>query len=93
MSDAQNPEQKTVNAGSPNLGSITTPSKDLDLYMQLNYKPMTMDIYYNIKEMFGSLECEICGRLFVMQSELDPHMRTHTGKTFICLTATKVDMH
>ncbi|XP_064466718.1 zinc finger protein ZFAT-like isoform X2 [Ornithodoros turicata] len=47
---------------------------------QLNYKPLTAEVFMKIRETFGQEECPDCGRLFHSRLDLEPHMLTHTDE-------------
>ena len=52
---------------------------DRDVCLMIGYKPMSVDIFNRLRQTFGCSECEFCGRLFFVQSDLDKHMDIHTG--------------
>ena len=53
-----------------------------ELIQKLGYLPMTLQIFQKMRDTFGTEECEYCGRLFFSQVDYEPHVRTHTGKSF-----------
>lgn len=50
-----------------------------NILTKLGFLPMNLTIFENIRNTFGSEECEFCGRLFVSKSESRLHQRIHTG--------------
>jgi len=64
---------------------------DQNVCLKLGYKPMSQDIFKQLRETFGCSECEYCGQLFGVQSDLDAHMNIHSGRFYcplclLCLT-------
>ena len=55
-----------------------------DIYRRLEFKQMSLDVLQKLRTMFGSEECEYCGRLFYSKTDFEPHFRTHTGAYLIC---------
>ncbi|KAL5021554.1 hypothetical protein ScPMuIL_000709 [Solemya velum] len=56
-----------------------------ELIKNLQYLPMSMQIFHKMRETFGGEECEYCGRLFYNRTDYESHVRTHTGdKPFLC---------
>lgn len=58
-------------------------SVDRDVCLMMGYKPMSVDVFSRLRQTFGCIECEHCGQLFFVQSDLDKHMNVHTGMSLL----------
>ena len=56
---------------------------DRNICLKLGYKPMSQEIFKRLRETFGCSECEDCGQLFSIQSDLDMHSNIHTGLSLL----------
>ena len=56
---------------------------DRNVCLKLGYKPMTQDVFSCLRQTFGCIECESCGQLFFVQSDLETHMNVHTGECLL----------
>jgi len=57
---------------------MSSPSFDVtalsrDVCLTIGYKPMTVEVFSQLRQSLGQSECEHCGRLFLLQSDLDAH--------------------
>lgn len=65
---------------------------------RLRYKRLTPDICCKMRQLFGSEECEMCGRLYRTKAELEPHLVSHQEEKFFRCTkcdytsATKINV-
>ncbi|KAK2186472.1 hypothetical protein NP493_199g06054 [Ridgeia piscesae] len=56
-----------------------------DIFERLGFCSMNMQVFQELRQMFGNEECEYCGRLFYSKSDHEAHIRTHTGdKPYAC---------
>jgi len=51
-----------------------------DMLIRLGFLRMNLTIFENIRNTFGSEECEFCGRLFASKSDSRLHRKVHTGR-------------
>ena len=51
-----------------------------DIFERLGFCSMNMQVFQELRQMFGNEECEYCGRLFYSKSDHEAHIRTHTGR-------------
>ena len=59
--------------------SVTDAFIDQNVCFRMGFKPMSRDMFIQLRQAFGCNECEYCGELFSAQSDLDTHMNGHTG--------------
>ena len=59
---------------------------DRNICLKVGYKPMNTDVFSHLQQTFGCCECEQCGQLFSVQSDLDTHVNAHTGLWFISIS-------
>jgi len=60
--------------------------------LKMGYEPMTIDVFSHLRQAFGCCECEYCGQLFLVQSDLDEHINDHAG-LFYALLSLCVHIH
>ena len=59
---------------------ISSTTGSLTMYKKIQYRPMTVEIYDELRKMYGSNECKFCGKLYLNKNERDKHLLRHTGE-------------
>ncbi|GFR74629.1 zinc finger protein ZFAT [Elysia marginata] len=84
----ENPTNNPSLSEQSNVTAVVEESKEKKiqaLIQRLGYRQMTTEIFEKMRNTFGHVECEYCGRLFYSKADYEPHLRTHTGdKPFAC---------
>jgi len=66
--------------------SFNIPCIDRKLCFKMGFKPMSRNVFSRLRQAFGCVECEYCGKLFFAQSNRDAHVNVHTGLFLGCIT-------
>ncbi len=48
-------------------------------FQKLGYKPLDVQTFHKLRQIYGKEECEYCGRLFYSTVDFENHIRQHTG--------------
>jgi len=91
----QSEETQVINGDMDNCTSSSFDCQmiDRDVCLQVGFKSMSRDIFIRLQQTFGGNECEYCGQLFFVQSDLDAHLNLHDGLFLFCLALLHCFLH
>ena len=75
--------EQTRNVAAHSDPSSDSPSIDRNVCLKIGYKPLSHEMFTRLRRTFGSSECDRCGQLFAVQSDLDSHLSVHTGPSLL----------